>query len=54
MRKSINHLYLIILISILSSVAPMGVDTYLPSIPEIAKYFDVNIHKVELSLSSQS
>lgn len=51
MRKSINHLYLIILISILSSVAPMGVDTYLPSIPEIAKYFDVNIHKVELSLS---
>ena len=51
MRKSINHLYLIILISILSSVAPMGIDTYLPSIPEIAKYFDVNIHKVELSLS---
>ena len=51
MRKSINHLYLIILISILSSVAPMGVDTYLPSIPEIAKYIDVNIHKVELSLS---
>lgn len=51
MRKSINHLYLIILISILSSVAPMGADTYLPSIPEIAKYFDVNIHKVELSLS---
>ena len=51
MRKSINHLYLIILISILSSVAPMGVDAYLPSIPEIAKYFDVNIHKVELSLS---
>lgn len=51
MRKSINHLYLIILISILSSVAPMGIDTYLPSIPEITKYFDVNIHKVELSLS---
>ena len=51
MRKSINHLYLIILISILSSAAPMGIDTYLPSIPEIAKYFDVNIHKVELSLS---
>ena len=51
MRKSINHVYLIILLSILSSVAPMGVDTYLPSIPEIAKYFDVNIHKVELSLS---
>ncbi|WP_198305977.1 multidrug effflux MFS transporter [Arcobacter vandammei] len=51
MKKSINHIYLIILLSVLSSVAPMGVDTYLPSIPEIAKYFDVNIHKVELSLS---
>ncbi|QKF72263.1 drug resistance transporter, Bcr/CflA family [Aliarcobacter faecis] len=51
MKKSINHIYLIVLISILSSVAPMGVDTYLPSIPEIAKYFEVNIHKVELSLA---
>ena len=28
----------------------MGVDTYLPSIPSIADYFDVNIHKIELSL----
>ncbi len=51
MRKSINHLYLIILLSVLSSVAPMGVDTYLPSIPDIAKSFDVSIHKIELSLS---
>ncbi|MCG3669785.1 multidrug effflux MFS transporter [Aliarcobacter butzleri] len=51
MQKSINHIYLIILISILSSVAPMGVDTYIPSIPEIAKYFEVDIHKIELSLS---
>jgi len=51
MRKAINHIYLIVLLSVLSSVAPMGVNTYLPSIPEIAKYFDVNIHKVELSLA---
>ncbi len=51
MKKAINHIYLIALLSILSSVAPMGVDTYLPSIPQIASYFDVNIHKVELSLS---
>ncbi|MDC0932223.1 multidrug effflux MFS transporter [Arcobacteraceae bacterium] len=50
MRKASNHIYLIILLSILSTVAPMGVDTYLPSIPTIASYFDVNIHKVELSL----
>lgn len=51
MKKATNHIYLIILLSILSSVAPMGVDTYIPSIPDIAKYFDVSIHKVELSLS---
>lgn len=51
MRKSINHLYLIILLSILSSVAPMGIDTYLPSIPDIATAFKVSIEKIELSLS---
>lgn len=51
MKKSINHIYLIILLSALSSVAPMGVDTYLPSIPDIAKSFDVSIDKIELSLS---
>jgi DHA1 family bicyclomycin/chloramphenicol resistance-like MFS transporter len=51
MKKSTNHIYLIILLSVLSSVAPMGVDTYLPSIPDIAKSFDVSIHKIELSLS---
>ncbi|MDX3959028.1 multidrug effflux MFS transporter [Aliarcobacter skirrowii] len=51
MKKSTSHIYLIILLSILSSVAPIATDTYLPSIPEIAKYFDVNIHKIELSLS---
>ena len=51
MKKSINHLYLIVLLSILSSVAPMGVDTYLPSIPDIASSFSVSIEKVELSLS---
>ena len=49
--NKINHIYLIILLSLLSSVAPMGVDTYLPSIPDIAKSFDVSIHKIELSLS---
>ncbi len=51
MKKPINHIYLIILLSILSSIAPMGVDTYLPSIPDIAKYFSVSIEKIELSLS---
>ena len=51
MQKPTNHIYLIILLSILSSVAPMGVDTYLPSIPDIALAFNVSIEKIELSLS---
>lgn len=51
MKKAINHIYLIILLSILSAVAPMGVDAYLPAIPQIATYFATPIHLVELSLS---
>lgn len=51
MRKPINHIYLIVLLSVLSSVAPMGTDTYIPSIPDIAKYFSVGIEKIELTLS---
>ncbi|RXJ84060.1 multidrug effflux MFS transporter [Arcobacter sp. CECT 8985] len=51
MRKSINHIYLIILLAVLSSVAPIAIDTYIPSIPNIAKDFHVNIEKIELTLS---
>lgn len=51
MQKSTNHISLIILLSVLSSVAPMGVDTYIPSIPDIAKSLEVGIEKIELSLS---
>ena len=51
MRKPINHIYLIVLLSVLSSVAPMGTDTYIPSIPDIARYFSVRIEKIELTLS---
>ena len=51
MRKSANHINLIILLAVLSSVAPMGIDTYIPSIPDIASAFNVGIEKIELSLS---
>lgn len=51
MKKPINHIYLIILLSVLSSVAPMGIDTYIPSIPDIAAAFHVGIEKIELTLS---
>lgn len=51
MKKAINHIYLIILLSILSSVAPIATDTYIPSIPDIANDFNVSIEKIELTLS---
>ncbi len=51
MKKMKNHIYLSILLAMLASVGPMGVDTYIPSIPEIGIAFNVTIEKVELSLS---
>jgi MFS transporter, DHA1 family, multidrug resistance protein len=51
MKKTSNHLYLAILLASLTSVGPMGIDTYIPSIPDIAKSFYTSIEKVELSLS---
>lgn len=51
MKKAVNHIYLIVLLSILSSVAPIATDTYIPSIPEIASDFNVTIEKIELTLS---
>lgn len=51
MRKATSHIYLIVLLSILSSVAPIATDTYIPSIPDIADAFHVSIEKIELTLS---
>ncbi|MGB6329711.1 MAG: multidrug effflux MFS transporter [Halarcobacter sp.] len=51
MIKASNHLGLAILLAVLSSIAPMGIDAYIPSIPDIAVSFSVSIEKIELSLS---
>jgi len=51
MQKTTNHIHLIIILAVLSSVAPMAIDTYLPSIPNIAYDLGVSIEKIELSLS---
>jgi DHA1 family bicyclomycin/chloramphenicol resistance-like MFS transporter len=51
MQKAINQTYLIILLSILSSVAPIATDTYIPSIPSIAQSFKISIDKIELTLT---
>lgn len=51
MKKAHNHMYLIVLLAVLSSVAPIATDTYIPSIPDIADSFNVSIEKIELTLS---
>lgn len=51
MRKATKHIYLIVLLSVMSSVAPIATDTYIPSIPSIADDFSVSIEKIELTLS---
>ncbi|MFA7083643.1 MAG: multidrug effflux MFS transporter [Arcobacteraceae bacterium] len=51
MKKPINHIYFIILLAILSAVAPVAVDTYIPSIPTMAHDFNVGIEQIELTLS---
>lgn len=51
MKKANNHILFIILLAILSSVAPLGIDVYLPAIPDIAKNLHVKINKIELTIS---
>lgn len=51
MKKLTNHIYLAILLALLASLGPMGIDTYIPSIPDIALSYNVSIEKVELSLA---
>lgn len=51
MKKANNHLSLILLLALLASVTPLAIDAYLPSMPDIAKDFGVQINKIELTVS---
>lgn len=51
MKKTINTPYLIILLSILSAIAPISIATYLPAMPSMATYYNLPISYIELSLS---
>lgn len=51
MKKSINTSYLLILLSILSAIAPISIATYLPAMPSMAEYYNLPISYIELSLS---
>ena len=43
---------LIIALSMLTAFAPLSVDMYLPSLPMLAKIYDVNEATIQLTLSS--
>lgn len=51
MKNSINTSYLLILLSILSAIAPISIATYLPAMPSMAEYYNLPISYIELSLS---
>lgn len=51
MKNVNNHISLAILLAVLTSVGPMGIDTYIPSIPDISNFFNCSIEEAELSLS---
>jgi DHA1 family bicyclomycin/chloramphenicol resistance-like MFS transporter len=38
------------LLAIIVALSPFAIDTYLPAIPTMAKFFEVNIHLIELSI----
>lgn len=51
MKKSINNSYLLVILSVLSTLAPLSIATYIPSMKEMAMDFNVSISKIEFSLS---
>jgi DHA1 family bicyclomycin/chloramphenicol resistance-like MFS transporter len=51
MQKAYNHVFLVVLLAALTSVTPLAIDTYLPSMPEIAQYLHVGIEKIEMTIS---
>ena len=51
MKTAYNHVTLIVLLAALTSVTPLSIDTYLPSMPAIAQSLDVGIEKIEATIS---
>jgi DHA1 family bicyclomycin/chloramphenicol resistance-like MFS transporter len=51
LQQNINYKLLILLLALLSAIGPFSVDTYIPSMPIIANEFNVEIDKIEHSLS---
>jgi DHA1 family bicyclomycin/chloramphenicol resistance-like MFS transporter len=51
LKTAQHHISLILLLALLSSVTPLAVDAYLPSMPDIANDLGVKINKIEVTIS---
>jgi len=51
LKTAQNHITLIVILAIMSSVTPLATDMYLPSMPNMAEDFAVQINKIEVTLS---
>ena len=51
MKTAKNHITLIVILAIMSSITPLATDMYLPSMPNMANELGVQINKIEVTLS---
>ena len=51
MKTVSSHVSLIALLALMSTVTPLAIDAYLPSMPDIASSLNVGIEKIEVSIS---
>ena len=51
MKTTNNYTLLIVLLALLTSVTPLSIDMYLPSMPDIARSLHVDISKIEMTIS---
>jgi MFS transporter, DHA1 family, multidrug resistance protein len=51
-KNPTNKLYIILILGLLTAIAPLSIDMYLPAFPEIAKSLHTNVAQIMLSLSS--
>lgn len=51
MKTARNFPYLVLILAALTSVTPLSIDMYLPSMPQIASSMSVGIEKIEMTVS---
>lgn len=52
MAKANSKLFLVLLLGVLSAFGPFVVDLYLPSLPQLASFFETNASMTQLTLTT--